>query len=62
MDGWVKLGTKLDTKRFEAKIKEVETNMEEIEHKIKQANMGLNPIQYDIGLKPQNLLKPGMCV
>ena len=36
MDGWVKIGTELDTKPFDAQIKEVETQLEEIEHKLKQ--------------------------
>lgn len=40
MDGWVKIGTELDTKNFDAQIREVESRLEEIEHKLKQADMG----------------------
>ena len=38
MDGYVEIGTKLDTKDFDAEIKYVESQLEEIEHKLKQAN------------------------
>ena len=41
MDGYVVLGTKLDTKSFDAEIRYVESQLEEIEHKLKQADMGL---------------------
>ncbi|MDD3267418.1 MAG: hypothetical protein PHC75_09615 [Burkholderiales bacterium] len=40
MDGWVKIGTELDTKSFDAQIKEVELQLEEIENKLKKADMG----------------------
>lgn len=40
MDGWVKIGTELDTKNFDAQIDQVKAQMEEIEHKLKQADMG----------------------
>ena len=40
MDGYVKIGTKLDTKDFDAEIKYVESQLEEIENKLKQADMG----------------------
>ena len=40
MDGYVQIGTKLDTKDFDAEIKYVESQLEEIEHKLKQADMG----------------------
>ena len=39
-DGVVVLGTKLDTKDFSAEIRYVESQLEEIEHKLKQADMG----------------------
>lgn len=40
MDGYVQIGTKLDTKDFDAEIKYVESKLEEIEYKLKQADMG----------------------
>ena len=40
MDGYVRIGTELDTKNFDAEIKYVESQLEEIEHKLKQADMG----------------------
>lgn len=40
MDGYVQIGTKLDTKDFDAEIKYVESQLDEIEHKLKQADMG----------------------
>lgn len=40
MDGYVQIGTKLDTKDFDAEIEYVESQLEEIEHKLKQADMG----------------------
>ena len=43
-DGVVVLGTKLDTKSFDAEIRYVESQLEEIEHKLKQADMG-----FDVG-------------
>ena len=44
MDGYVQIGTKLDTKDFDAEIKYVESQLEEIENKLKQADMG-----FDVG-------------
>ena len=44
MDGNVVIGTKLDTKSFDAEIRYVESQLEEIEHKLKQADMG-----FDVG-------------
>ena len=44
MDGYVKIGTELDTKSFDAEIKYVESQLEEIEYKLKQADMG-----FDVG-------------
>ena len=41
MDGYVKIGTELDTKSFDAEIRYVESQLEEIEHKLKQADMSL---------------------
>ena len=41
MDGNVVIGTKLDTKSFDAEIRYVESQLEEIEHKLKQADMSL---------------------
>ena len=41
MDGYVKIGTELDTKGFDAEIRYVESQLEEIEHKLKQADMSL---------------------
>jgi hypothetical protein len=40
MDGYVQIGTKLDTKDFDAEIKYVSGKLEEIEEKLKQADMG----------------------
>ena len=40
MDGYVVLGTKLDTKSFDAQINYIESQLQEIEHKLKQADMG----------------------
>ena len=44
MDGYVVIGTKLDTKSFDAEIRYVESQLEEIEYKLKQADMG-----FDVG-------------
>lgn len=41
MDGYVTIGTKLDTADFDAEIRYVESQLEEIEYKLKQADMGL---------------------
>lgn len=40
MDGYVTIGTKLDTKSFDAQIDYVESQLQEIEDKLKQADMG----------------------
>ena len=40
MDGYVRIGTELDTKDFSAEIKYIESQLKEIEHKLKQADMG----------------------
>ena len=40
MDGYVVLGTKLDTKSFDAQINYIESQLQEIERKLKQADMG----------------------
>lgn len=40
MDGYVTIGTELDTKEFDAQIKHIETKMLDIEDKLKQADMG----------------------
>ena len=40
MDGYVQIGTKLDTKDFDAEIKYIENQLDEIEYKLKQADMG----------------------
>lgn len=40
MDGYVTIGTELDTKSFDAQIDYVEGQLQEIEHKLKQADMG----------------------
>lgn len=40
MDGYVVIGTELDTKSFDAQIDYVESQLQEIEHKLKQADMG----------------------
>lgn len=44
MDGYVKIGTELDTKSFDAEIRYVKSQLEEIEYKLKQADMG-----FDVG-------------
>ena len=44
MDGYVVVGTKLDTKSFDAQIRYIESQLQEIEHKLKQADMG-----FDVG-------------
>ena len=44
MDGYVVLGTKLNTKGFDAEIRYVESQLEEIEYKFKKADMG-----FDVG-------------
>ena len=44
MDGYVKIGTELDTKSFDAQINYIESQLQEIEHKLKQADMG-----FDVG-------------
>ena len=41
MDGYVVIGTDIDTKSFDAEIRYVESQLEEIEHKLKQADMSL---------------------
>ncbi len=40
MDGYVVIGTQLDTKSFEAQIDYIESQLQEIEYKLKQADMG----------------------
>jgi phage-related protein len=40
MDGYITIGTELDTKNFEAQIQYVESKMLDIEDKLKQADMG----------------------
>ena len=40
MDGYVVIGTNLDTKSFDAQINYIESQLQEIEHKLKQADMG----------------------
>ena len=40
MDGYVVIGTQLDTKSFEAQIDYIEAQLQEIEYKLKQADMG----------------------
>lgn len=44
MDGYVTIGTNLDTKSFDAQINYIESQLQEIEHKLKQADMG-----FDVG-------------
>lgn len=44
MDGYVTIGTELDTKSFDAQIEYVKSQLDEIEHKLKQADMG-----YEVG-------------
>ena len=41
MDGYVVIGTQLDTKSFDAQINYIENQLEEIEYKLKQADMGV---------------------
>ena len=41
MDGYVKIGTELETKSFDAEIRYVKSQLEEIEYKLKQADMSL---------------------
>lgn len=40
MDGWLRIGTKIDTKDFDSQIEYIEQQMQEIEYKLKQADMG----------------------
>lgn len=40
MDGYIKIGTEIDATSFDAQIDYIEAQLEEIEHKIKQADMG----------------------
>ena len=40
MDGYVQIATKLDTKDFDAEINYIESQLDEIEHKLKRADMG----------------------
>lgn len=40
MDGYVTIGTELDTKEFDAQMRHIETKMLDIEDKLKQADMG----------------------
>lgn len=40
MDGYVTIGTELDTKSFDGQIEYVKKQLEEIEYKLKQADMG----------------------
>lgn len=40
MDGYIMIGTKINTKTFDKQIQYIEKQMEEIEHKIEQADMG----------------------
>lgn len=40
MDGYVTIGTEIDTKNFDAQIKYIESKMQDIEDKLKQADMG----------------------
>lgn len=44
MDGWIKIGTKLNTNNFDAQIAHIENKMEEIRYKLEQADMG-----FDVG-------------
>lgn len=39
-DGWLRIGTKVETKDFDAQIDYIESQMKEIEYKLKQADMG----------------------
>ena len=40
MDGYIKIGTEIDATNFDAQIEYIESQLEEIEEKIKQADMG----------------------
>ena len=40
MDGYVIIGTEMDTKSFDAQVDYIESQLLEIEHKLKQADMG----------------------
>ena len=40
MDGYVVIGTELNTKKFDAQIDYIEGQLQEIEYKLKQADMG----------------------
>ena len=40
MDGYVVIGTNIDTKSFDAQIAYIESQLQEIEDKLKQADMG----------------------
>ena len=40
MDGYVQIAAKLDTKDFDAEINYIESQLDEIEHKLKRADMG----------------------
>ena len=44
MDGYLMIGTEIDTKEFDSQIKYIETKLEEIEYQLKQADMG-----FDVG-------------
>lgn len=41
MDGYLTIGTDIDTSKFDAQIDYIEQQMEEIEHKLAQADMGM---------------------
>jgi len=40
MDGYIVIGTEIDTKNFDAQIDYIQNKMEDIEYKLKQADMG----------------------
>ena len=40
MDGYVVIGTNIDTKSFDAQIAYIESQLQEIEDKLKRADMG----------------------
>lgn len=44
MDGYVVIGTDIDTKSFDAQINYIESQLQEIEHKLRKADMG-----FDVG-------------
>lgn len=44
MDGWIKIGTEIETKDFDSQITYIEQQLDEIEYKLKQADMG-----FDVG-------------